>query len=98
MIPRLRKAWGESTQLFEAMNDLGKVKLTDQLSWDAGGRHVSVADGGHGDEGPPQAQGNGRKVVVGVGLKIGCRYTVNSGKRFTWFLFSRFTYCAFHPF
>ena len=53
MIPRLRKAWGESTQLFEAMNDLGKVKLTDQLPGNAGGRHVSVSDGGHGDEGPP---------------------------------------------
>ena len=33
------------------------------------GHHVTVADGGHGDEGPPQAQGNGRKVVVGIGLK-----------------------------
>ena len=34
------------------------------------GYHVTVADGGHGDEGPPQAQGNGRKVVVGIGLKM----------------------------
>ena len=33
------------------------------------GYHVTVADGGHGDEGPPQAQGNGRKVVVGIGLE-----------------------------
>ena len=34
------------------------------------GYHVTVADGGHGDEGPPQAQRDGRKVVVGIGLKL----------------------------
>ena len=33
------------------------------------GHHVAVAHRGHGDECPPQAEGNGRKVVIGIGLK-----------------------------
>ena len=32
------------------------------------GGHISVADGGHGDQGPPQSERNGVEVVVRIGL------------------------------
>ena len=45
----------------ELRSETRERQLTDQLPRDAGGGHVSVADGGHRDEGPPHRRGDRRE-------------------------------------
>lgn len=41
------------------------------LAGDAPGHHVSVADGGHGDHGPPVAAGDAGELLLGAQLALG---------------------------